>query len=190
MGMKNKIVGAVVAGLAVIGLGVGVPGTASASDVPPVPDGFHEIESLTPAVPDGHAICLDVTNGSTSPGAVMQVFHCHGSDPNGAPQLWEFVKQFDGNYLIEQKDGLCLAPAGNALMMVAMTQEPCRTTVGQEWMERDSALGNRATELEDASVPITGPLCLAIRRGTSPTDHVGVTLLACDTVGTNQFWLL
>ena len=189
MRSRSKIAGLLIAGLTMAGMGV-APGTASAADAIPVPTGFVEIEALTPA-PDGHALCLDNENGSTKVGNFQQVFHCHGTAPNGAPQRWEFMLEPDHNYVIENSDGLCLAPDPNTGVraMSLMEQQTCGFSLGQQWTTRDSALGGRATELENVD-SVDGPDCLSVRRGSTEDDGSGTALLPCDKVVNLSFWIL
>jgi hypothetical protein len=186
MRTTTKVLSALAAGLVMAATGA----SASAADAIPVPTGPTEISTLQPA-PDGHALCLDNTNGSSSPGNLQQVFHCHGTAPNGAPQLWQFIKEPDGFYTIENSDGLCLAPDPNTGVkaMSLVRQEKCGFSIGQQWTTRDSALGGRATELENVDSP-AAPLCLSVRRGSAEDDHSGVSLLPCDTPTPLEFWLL
>ena len=62
-------------------------------------------QASTPGVPDpswneifvpfdnglGNTMCVDVPGGSTSPGALLQLYHCHGYASDGGPQRWQFI---------------------------------------------------------------------------------------------------
>ena len=97
-----------VAGILATGLVATTAGTANAA-VTPDPDTFYEIFPRYFNVTQPK--CLDVPNGSSALGLRLQVFHCHGSAPNGAPQLWKFVSVGAPLYWIVNKaSGRCLEP--------------------------------------------------------------------------------
>jgi Ricin-type beta-trefoil lectin domain len=109
MGGKKKLAALfMVAGTLATGLVTGTAGTAQAA-VTVDPDTFYEIFPRYFNVTQPK--CLDVPNGSSSVGLRLQVFHCHGSAANGAPQLWKFVPVGAPLYWIVNKaSGRCLEP--------------------------------------------------------------------------------
>jgi Ricin-type beta-trefoil lectin domain len=59
-------------------------------------------------------MCLDVPGGSTQSYVPLQLFHCHGSDSQGAVQRWQFVPEVtasDGTTayaIVNSSNNLCL----------------------------------------------------------------------------------
>lgn len=91
------------------GLVVG-PGHAAYADNNPQP--WVQFEIFPPFFNTNAPKCLDVPNGSATRGTPLQVFHCHGFDSNGAPQLWFFENlgtDNSGPYQIRNKASqLCI----------------------------------------------------------------------------------
>lgn len=107
---------------AALAFGSGVPaagareavsvGTASAAVVPG--PGWAEI--FAPYIrARGNTMCLDVPAGSTQNYVALQLFHCHGSDSQGAVQRWQFVPEVttsDGvtaYAIVNSGNNLCLS---------------------------------------------------------------------------------
>jgi hypothetical protein len=78
---------ALAAGMTLAGTGV------ARADVTP-PSGWSEIYSPYLNA-QGFPLCIDDTNGSTSSGNPLQLYHCHGYDSNGTPQRWVFIQPED-----------------------------------------------------------------------------------------------
>jgi hypothetical protein len=108
-----------------------------------------------------NTMCVDVPGGSSQEGLRLQLWHCHGSDSQGAPQRWQFI--FYGTdpaghpaYVIRNiGNNLCMTwglvfnpnPPGNIF------QEPCPVfDVHQAtlWVILDGSL--QTTRLEAAHV--------------------------------------
>ncbi|MDX6705794.1 MAG: hypothetical protein QOK16_3060 [Solirubrobacteraceae bacterium] len=70
------------------GLAVAVGQTAYA-DNDPQPGVPYEL--FAPYFNPGDDKCLDVPNGTSQIGAVLQVYHCHG----GGPQRWQLIQRLD-----------------------------------------------------------------------------------------------
>jgi len=95
------------------GLGAGLTGTAHASDPTRPGRPWNEI-SLLFGHGKGNTMCVDVPGGTTTPGAQLQLYHCHGYAPDGAPQRWQFLGgRFFGVW--NPDSGLCIGfPGGGA----------------------------------------------------------------------------
>lgn len=169
-----------------VGLGIGVADTASAATITP-PSGYQEIVSTNLTGSGGARECLDETDGSLEPGAVIQDFHCHGFASNGAPQLWDFLLTRFGDYEILNKNSdMCLtANPGGAIGQDPTRQEPCGPPgSGQEW----SLLDEGSLGFQLVNVDSGGTLCLSVRPSGVQGDHAQTTLLVCSTNAKNQLW--
>ena len=113
-------------------LSLGLAGSAHAD--PTVPsDTWNEIFA---PFDNGHGntMCVDVPGGSTSAGAPLQFFHCHGYASDGGPQRWHLING-NGNawpgvgllYLIKNIGSHgCISVAGNpGTGGGRLVQEPC-----------------------------------------------------------------
>lgn len=91
-------------------------------------------------------LCLDVTNGSLSPGGRVQQWTCNGL----APQEWRLQPGGGGVYALQSRhSGLCLsAPAASA--GAALEQRPCDGSVSQRWIPRNRGVGYYVFELDGA----------------------------------------
>jgi hypothetical protein len=133
---------AVAAGMTLAGTGV------ARADVIPPSSGWAEIYSPYLNT-QGFSLCFDDTNGSTSSGNQVQLYHCHGYASNGAPQRWVFIQPEDNNgnpiydtngspvyEIYNLAAGLCLT-AQNLLAGMPLTMGTCNrtTTTGQIWWE-------------------------------------------------------
>jgi hypothetical protein len=168
-------------GLDAGGLTIGMAGSASATLLPP-PPGLHEIASTFIHVnPDGTGAreCLDVVDGSTSVGARLQIFHCHGSAPNGAPQLFAFLPENPDTFQItNEKSSLCLAPDPGARPpenFADIKQERCIPGPSQSW-QFDQIGSSSSLHIRN----IQTNLCLGAFT-LELTDHNPVVLQNCDT---------
>jgi hypothetical protein len=83
---KHRI--ALLAALLAGGLAIAVGQTAYA-DNNPQPGVPYEL--FAPYFNPGDDKCLDVTNGTSNIGAVLQVYHCHG----GGAQRWQLIPRLD-----------------------------------------------------------------------------------------------
>jgi hypothetical protein len=83
-----------------------------------------------------NTMCVDAPGGTTTRGAHLQLFHCHGYASNGAPQRWQFIPtgQSDGwpIYLIRNvTSGLCITATSSGV-----TQDTCDASIFSEWSLR------------------------------------------------------
>jgi hypothetical protein len=168
------------AGALAVGLSTAVGGAAQASVTPPT-TGWGEIW-----VPDvsaqSNTLCVDVPGGSTSRGAQLQLFHCHGYGSDGAPQRWEF--QYVGSdgwplYTIKNvSSGWCItATAG------VFTQDTCSSSFVY-WELRSENLWSTDPNFELAlfDSPVSGPGSLCIAAGNSTdSNHTPLVGMTCDS---------
>jgi hypothetical protein len=107
------------------GLDAGMTGTAHASDPATPGKPWNEI-----FLPFGHGkgntLCVDVTGGTTAPGAQLRLYRCHGYASDGATQRWQFL---GGRFstVSNPGSGLCIGfPGGGAPVSGArLVQENC-----------------------------------------------------------------
>jgi len=162
-----------------VGLSTSMNGTALASAAPQ-PGVYYEI--FPPyANPTAHK-CLDVPNGTTTEGVALQVFHCHGYDSHGGPQLWQFINVGGGNYwIVNQASGRCLGGFYSSTPGVGQTaQYNCGAVSYLYWQIVPSAFDPDGFEL--ASPWVTG-YCLSTRNSLGD-DHTPVVLYPCDNSAT------
>lgn len=154
MWIIKRMVGLFFAGALAFGLIVNVPGAAQASVTPPPGPEWAEIYGPLVA---GGPYCLDVPNGTTSVGAILGMYHCHGYASNGASERWIFVHMNDGSYEIyNQSNLLCLTPrpASNGASGTLMQQFPCGPYAGQEWFLAEYPyLSNTYFQLQNSAYP-------------------------------------
>ncbi|MHA6759561.1 RICIN domain-containing protein [Streptacidiphilus sp. PAMC 29251] len=167
-----------------VGLGITVmPGAAQAAVTPPGGEGWSEL--TLPLL--SNSVCLDVTDGSTSPGVPLQMYHCHGYAGNGAPQRWVFVPVGDGSYKIyNQSDLLCVTPkppASRGQTKNLVEQLPCGQFAGQDW--RLVALPSYPSTVFQLESATGNGTCLAGAGG----DHATIYWEPCSTT-TIQAWRL
>jgi Ricin-type beta-trefoil lectin domain len=104
-------------------------GAAQAAVTPPSSPGWAEF--FLPLLAGSN--CLDVPGGSNTPGAPLQIFHCHGYASDGAPQRWQSQLLPGGGYeIFNQVTDLCITPTG-ASSGSRIVQQPCGTFPGQGW---------------------------------------------------------
>jgi hypothetical protein len=91
----SKLAAALAAALALAGgLVMAGPGAARAAGAAPaaVVPAFDWNEIIFPGIlSQSNVLCLDDPGGSTQAGHPLQLWHCHGSGSNGAPQRWQFI---------------------------------------------------------------------------------------------------
>lgn len=153
------------------GLSGGLAATAHAAD-PVVPSAtWNEI-----FVPfdngQGNTMCVDVPGGTSTQGAQLQFFHCHGYASNGAPQRWHFITfntsitqngvvVYTGPVYKLQNvgNGLCIGFTGFfAAANVRLIQTTC--SEGIEWriMPQND---NGTNPLLDLSPVLSDSICMA-----------------------------
>jgi hypothetical protein len=114
MSIRKAIVSVAVAALAA-GLSAGLSGTAHASD-PTVPSATWNEIYIPFDNAAGNRLCADVPGGSTSVGAQLQLYQCHGYDSDGAPQRFEFDGSFSSSLggwvgsIVNVGSHLCIDP--------------------------------------------------------------------------------
>ena len=104
MTLKKKLAAALAAAGLAAGLSLAWPGTARATDIPPVGQWAEIFNPYLHA--QGNTLCFDDPNGSTSDGTRAQLYRCHGYASNGAPQRWVFIQA-------EDRDGNPITEGGN-----------------------------------------------------------------------------
>jgi hypothetical protein len=175
----SRVAGLLFAGaLAASSLAVGM-GSAQA-EVTPVPGQWYELYTLA-----SQTVCLDVKDGSTSAGAGIQMYHCHGYADNGNPQRWVFVHVSDGSYQIENVGShMCLTPSAARFI----EQFPCDTARGQEWrMFSDPGAPNFHLQNIDATdFPNSCMIAPVIGTHLSTSVRLG----SCDDVTDYEYWKL
>jgi hypothetical protein len=125
----RKAAGLLFAAVLAMCLAVAAAPAAHADIVPPGSDGWAEL--FPPFNNPGNPKCADVPNGTTTPGVVLQVFHCHGYASNGAPQRFRFISLGDGTYWIQNlASGLCMESDVEGL---EVQQDHCFATDRFRW---------------------------------------------------------
>ncbi len=77
------------AGVFATGISLGLPQAAHATVVPD--PNWNEI--FSPGLQArSNTLCLDVPGGSSQEALRLQLWRCHGSDSQGAPQRWQFIR--------------------------------------------------------------------------------------------------
>jgi len=124
--------------------GAAVRASGATANAIVAPGGLYEIVAIQ-GTPTG-AKCVDVINGSTAPGARLQIFHCHGSDRNGAVQLFSFIDMGNGFYQVSNKNShLCFElPNSSGADGTEIEQADCLGFGGQQWEIRSAAPPCRA----------------------------------------------
>jgi len=195
---NSKLAGALAALALAGGLAMASPGTAHAAGtapglpraVVPAPD-WNEI--VFPGVLSrSNVMCLDDPGGSTQAGQFLQMWHCHGSGSDGAPQRWQFIPVAtspDGRtaYVIRNTGShLCLAigfPFGRNPPPSNVFQNPCPVigaSGAQVWL-----IGN-----PDSVAPAQFQLQVGfLNSGTvGPVDDCLTANDLSDVNGTGLFW--
>jgi hypothetical protein len=174
-----------------VGLSTAAAGTAQAAVTPD--STWNEIFApyLTA---QSNTLCVDVPGGSTSPGAALQLFHCHGYASDGAPQRWQF--HYIGSdgwplYTIKNvQSGLCMTFTSRNVM----TQDTCNAYAAYVEMRSENRWsGDPNVELAFIDSPVSGQWSLCITAGNSTdTNHTPLVSAPCDDPFTNglQIWNL
>ena len=185
----RRLVGALSVGVLALGMTMGMAGTASA-DLQPSPNYNELVSSIIDSA--GAPTCLDVTNGATSGGTDMQIFHCHASASNGAPQRFLVTAQQPDQYFIfSESASKCMTPKtvgqnGPILAGQSVVDQPCQTTTAYDLWQAATAPGNRF-ELVNVANP---SLCMGIQNGPSLGDHSQVVMVDCNALPQLTFWRL
>ena len=125
--------------------------------------------------------CVDVPGGSTTPGQRLQVFHCHGFDRSGAPQLFFFVDMGGGYYQVQNLNShLCFElPNSSGADGTEIEQAGCVGWDSQQW--RIQVLYNGI-----GTGPVFGLVnkafpskCLTWQGGVTPADHDKLVMVEC-----------
>lgn len=154
------------------GFSIGMAGAAQAS-VNPVPGGIYEI--FAPYFNPAHPKCLDVPGGSTSDSVQLQVFHCHGFAPDGAPQLFQFRSVGSNLYwVINQSSGKCITVNGTPLADLGVYQATCSASPSREWQIIPSAIDPNGFKLANSLLG----RCMATL-DLSGSDHTHVWAASC-----------
>lgn len=176
----KRTMASLISGLALAaGFSLSMTGPAQAS-VTPQPGVYYEI--FPPYANPAQHKCLDVPGGTTTEGVALQVFHCHGYDSHGGPQLWQFVGLGGGLYwIVNQASGRCLGGFYTSTAGIGQTaQYACGAVSYLEWRMVPSAFDPDGFEL--ASPWVTG-YCLSTRDSRGD-DHTPVVLYPCDNSAT------
>jgi hypothetical protein len=183
----SRITGLLLAGMLTAGLCIGTGAAAqatalaghAASAVTPVPGVLYE---LTPPLITPNPLCVDVPGSSTSPGTPLQIFHCHGSTPDGANQLWGFSGPPGGPWTIQNKaSGRCMKPANDSgVSGTRVIQAVCDGSQDEEW-----TIGS-GNDFDPSHVTLVNPQvfgeCLAAAN-TSDQNQTPLVMMPCGSVG-------
>jgi hypothetical protein len=83
------------------------------------------------------SLCLDVSGGSSAPGAQIQQWTCN----DGPAQNWTFQTNTDGTFTLRaQVSGLCLAATGDTAG-TTVQQQPCNGSPEQAWNVENLGMG-------------------------------------------------
>jgi len=133
MSIRKAIVAVAVTVFAV-GLSVGLSQTAMADPVVPATTWNEIFIPFDNAA--GNHLCVDVPNGSTSPGLALQFYSCHGYSSGGTNQRWHF-QTFSRNgqlaaIITNTASGLCI-DGQFSLANVRVVQQTC-TAETPSWL--------------------------------------------------------
>jgi hypothetical protein len=117
-----------------VGLVMVPAGAAQADPIPTDPTVWKEM--YLPYVIAPSPVCADVINGSTSEGAGLQVFHCHGYASNGGAQRFRFVNLGDNRYwVVNAQSARCVsASVFDVTHMGQLFQTTCAAASWMEWL--------------------------------------------------------
>ena len=168
------------AGVLAAGLSMGAAGSAqAASMVITPPAGYHEF--FAPYLTTSTYKCLDVPSASLSAGTFLQLFRCHGWDPDGHNQLWKFTARGQlptGEYVtaVRNLNSLLCLTAGSGQWLY---QQICAGPDGGDpdglWVPEPSPLDPGGFELQSYALPA---YCVTVNDFTG--DHTRLTLRLCD----------
>jgi len=188
------------AGVFATGISLGLPQAAHATVVPD--PNWNEI--FSPGLQArSNTLCLDVPGGSSQEALRLQLWRCHGSDSQGAPQRWQFIRwgtDPDGHpaYFVQNTGNhLCLRwalfsnpnPPGNIIQAPCIVSGAPSQTV---WVILDESL--QTSRLEAASwIMATGAVvdlghCLSAY-DTSDANGTPLNLGDCSR-NVDQVWAL
>lgn len=202
MTRRMRLAGALAAIALAAGMTLAGTGTARADVAPP--SGWSEIYS--PYLHgQGITLCFDDTNGSTSSGTQVQLYHCHGYASNGAPQRWVFIQPEDlnGNPIYDTNGspvyeiynlgaGLCLT-AQNLLAGMPLTMGTCNraTSTGQTWWELPGVGSPTGPGFEIFPWPVSHSYgnCVAASNA-SGNNHTRLVMEPCDPSNTARVFML
>ena len=196
MRRRMRLAGVLTAIALAAGMTLAGTGTARADVTPP--SGWAEIYSPYLHA-QGITLCFDDTNGSTSSGTQVQLYHCHGYASNGAPQRWVFIQPEDnnGNLIYDSNGspvyeiynlaaGLCLT-AQNLLAGMPLTLGTCNraTTTGQIWWELPGVGSPTGPGFEIFPWPVNFSYgnCVAASNA-SGNNHTRLVMEPCDPSNT------
>jgi hypothetical protein len=125
---------------------------------------------FSPLIASDNELCMDDANGSTSPGAVVDIYTCNGT----AGQSWTVNT---GGTITDH--GLCVEPQGGATASgTPVTLDTCTGATSQVWtVGSNYSLVNKA-----ANLCLTDP-------GSSLTKGTQLTISSCNG-GKNEQWRL
>jgi hypothetical protein len=181
---KRRI--ALFAALLAGGLAIGIGQTAYADNNPQLGRWY---ELYPPYFNPGAPKCLDVPSGKSDTGLVLQVFHCHGYDSNGAPQRWAFRrdgKDLAGNDKFEimnlaSRECLNVANSSGATGTLAV-QDFCLQSDRGEWVLHPTPNVGPYFGLSNVKFPNQ---CLATSNS-SGADHTRVEISDCGYTNQND----
>jgi hypothetical protein len=180
----RRIVSALFTVLLASGLVVGF-GQAAHADNNPQPGSWYEL--YLPYFNPGAFKCLDVPNGSSANGLVLQVFHCHGYASNGAPQRWNLVSwgaipdapRFE---IVNVGTGECLNVTSGATGTRVIQQAGCVTTESEVWVLHTTPNVGPYFALSNLAFPNE---CMAASNS-SGGDHTPVEIADCNYFNQND----
>jgi hypothetical protein len=159
-------------------------GAAQASSGPTDPSPFWNEITAPFENANSFDLCVDVTDGSTSPGTPLQLFHCHGYASNGGPQRWHFTPEGSvtgGNFykIWNTNSGLCIGFANNSFVSgTRLVQEDCNQAPG--WEEHVLIANGTSPFIELLNVE--GNLCMAAANDSS-ANHTPLVATTCHNFG-------
>ncbi|MET7424589.1 RICIN domain-containing protein [Dactylosporangium sp. NPDC005555] len=162
----------------------GASAVAHADNTVPDPDVWVEI--YAPYYNATSDKCLDNKDGSSAPGNPVQMFGCHGYQPGGAMQRWQFWNRgtaADPTYEIRNTgSNLCL----HASSFGPVVQQPCNAYPEGLWRVRPTQNVGPYFGLQSVRYP---GQCMATR-GSSGDDRVRVYTSTCNYDNQNDItWI-
>jgi hypothetical protein len=172
------------AGALAVSLSTVLAGSAQASVIPDTT--WNEI--WTPDITaQSNTMCVDAPGGTRTPGAHLQLFHCHGYASDGAPQRWQFVPTggSDGWPIYQIRNvtsGLCITATSSGI-----TQDACGASIFSYWSMRSEVQWETDPNFSLALVfsGLDGP-CLAASNS-SDSNHTALVLASCNTAQHTDF---
>jgi hypothetical protein len=150
---------------------------AAAGFITPPPFGQYQ-ELFSPYLTTSTYKCLDVPSASNSPGTILQMFRCHGWDPDGRNQRWTFHEQGrfpTGEYLVDisnDSNGLCVVASGPGQWL---SQDHCTGAAASRWVPVPNPSGPGGFELQNY---LFRAYCATVNDFTG--DHTRLTLRLCN----------